>query len=688
MQSARFEITAIKMYAAKLATMRKHECPISLTTLKDPVYHVVDGVKQVFSKESIKGWLLKRKTCPLTNTPLNFSDLLIYHDLDVLTKDMAPFYHNDGSFMSDEKLEENIQYVNHFLATRFFTDVANCDVETVRSIYGEHMREFVNTLMSERSPIDRVLNTRNDYADKMLDFLIQSGADVNLPTGNNDLPIHIAIRRNNINQVKALLLAGAKITLRSFIYAARINGCDDIFNLLQQQNHGLDLTKCYDREENLLHIFSAKFNSHEIIIQLIKLGINVNEVDHQGRTPLHNAVQVKNGKMNILTLLAFGADASLTDNEDNQPVTANIKCSYYREQFDNELRLLRLAGRDSSTMPVVVIPMILALQLDQYGLLESMPQNIFLVIELTSGYKISFKKDDQYNEKYIDASAPLAFKIKQCMNISPAELKYVMTENSVNPEQRTIENPQFLAACQNVRNAILEFSITHDRKLEDTVVVSAVVPKTESTASSSNKPVEYLNQDISGSHFTLQGLLALHSLVGVTSDKQTLGTNGFDADTIKTLKIKIVSDYILAIRQCDNFNDLLSIMSFLKSDDRHVLRLNRKGIFDYGDTDSYLNVMVVGQCKLIELANCANYSLITRQVGDIKLVFAKNYVGDKSYREKYLGRTTLNEFENDPFKLLYRDQPLLRNNIFAVASVANNNAVNVEPGLQNAKQPK
>ncbi len=213
----------------------------------------------------------------------------------------------------------------------------------------------------------------------VIEYLVAKGADVN--TGSNDRwssPVARAMDRNHPEIVKALVAAGAEMTVRLAAYVGDVaalerflinpaqddpsreslatllngaaeqgqkeavqyliahgadpNGQDrwgytplhcaargdqaDIVALLLA--HGVDVDAQGEYSSTPLHL-AAQSDSREALKQLIEAGGNINVKNMWGQTPLHNAVG--GGYLETAEiLLAYGAEMNAADKEENTPL--------------------------------------------------------------------------------------------------------------------------------------------------------------------------------------------------------------------------------------------------------------------------------------------------------------------------------------------------------------------------------
>lgn len=122
---------------------------------------------------------------------------------------------------------------------------------------------------------------------------------------------------------------------------------NDLFQLIRlKENQNLrvlfssiDINILNENSQNLLHEAIA-FSNDEILEDLIKYGIQLNQQDYNGQTPLHYAAAHSN-LVAVKMLLSNGSDTNICDNYGNTPLwTATFNA---RGKYDI-VRLIRAAG--------------------------------------------------------------------------------------------------------------------------------------------------------------------------------------------------------------------------------------------------------------------------------------------------------------------------------------------------------
>ncbi|TVY45537.1 Ankyrin [Lachnellula subtilissima] len=147
------------------------------------------------------------------------------------------------------------------------------------------------------------LNLASWYGDfKVVEKLIELGADITSTDGEGDTPLHQAAYNGYLEIAKLLLDKGAKVESmnyykRSPLHYAALNGCEDVVKLLLERvgGHGTVIKLLYERGAQLesedsdrrTPLSLATDNGDEAAVkQLIHLGASVESKDNKGRSPL------------------------------------------------------------------------------------------------------------------------------------------------------------------------------------------------------------------------------------------------------------------------------------------------------------------------------------------------------------------------------------------------------------------
>lgn len=148
----------------------------------------------------------------------------------------------------DKLLQYGFKYdINYEL---FFTAIDKGYTNVVEECLKEHAKEFLNTPSNKKSPALHLACQKDQY--DIIELLVKCGANVNELDEYGKTPLFYATLQNNIKAVELLIENKASPTACS----------------------GLLINAVKSESKNLIELF-------------LKLGLNVNECDNMGRTPLH-----------------------------------------------------------------------------------------------------------------------------------------------------------------------------------------------------------------------------------------------------------------------------------------------------------------------------------------------------------------------------------------------------------------
>jgi ankyrin repeat protein len=123
-------------------------------------------------------------------------------------------------------------------------------------------------------------------------FLINAGADVNVVDFDGNAPLHYAVKNGNVEIVKALLKAGANIEVEDKDHITPLNFAIDGQNLEIVKLLISSGVHVNGQHWPALQRAASRPESIEIIRALLIAGANVNAVDEDGNTALHQVVVV------------------------------------------------------------------------------------------------------------------------------------------------------------------------------------------------------------------------------------------------------------------------------------------------------------------------------------------------------------------------------------------------------------
>jgi ankyrin repeat protein len=162
------------------------------------------------------------------------------------------------------------------------------------------------------------------YKKELFYILLSAGADVNAKNKEDDTPLHIAVKGDQVEIVKTLLNAKASTTATNKdgdkpLHIAAKNGNQKIVNLLLQKETSASVADKGYIYRTPLH-WAAIGNNQEVIKALIQKGDThlIDQQDQDGRTALHLAASKDYVKM-VDILLTNGADKNIKDKHGKRP---------------------------------------------------------------------------------------------------------------------------------------------------------------------------------------------------------------------------------------------------------------------------------------------------------------------------------------------------------------------------------
>ncbi|KAI8785863.1 ankyrin-2 [Biomphalaria glabrata] len=172
----------------------------------------------------------------------------------------------------------------------------------------------------ERTPL--MLAAETGDSSKIIEVLLEAGAQINQHSFNGDTALHRAVRCGLESNVECLLQSGADINARSANGQSALFMCDsdDLLNLLLENDADVDVE---DHKGNtaLLHYLMKWDVNEDIIESLIEADSDVNHENKAGRTPL--LLAAKMFKPHIVTaLVASGADVNYSITVGDREVSA------------------------------------------------------------------------------------------------------------------------------------------------------------------------------------------------------------------------------------------------------------------------------------------------------------------------------------------------------------------------------
>jgi len=178
--------------------------------------------------------------------------------------------------------------------------------------------KFISYLpnLSVKDPQSRIpllIACEKGYTD-VVTALINNNADPNVKDTQNRTPLLIACEKGNADMVKVLLEKNADPNTgvnksRTPLMIAFQSDNVAVYNLLIQKGAKIP---SISNNGNLLH-YSAKLKCEGIVQEILKLNLDINQVDDQKYTPLHYAAENSTPAICKL-LLDKGANSNMTNN--------------------------------------------------------------------------------------------------------------------------------------------------------------------------------------------------------------------------------------------------------------------------------------------------------------------------------------------------------------------------------------
>jgi len=173
-----------------------------------------------------------------------------------------------------------------------------------------------------QSPLTNCMNSK---APLTAQYLLEMGADPNIPNNNNQTPLYLAIDKSLGNDfIKVLLGAGANANIGSPYYTPlemAIRKRDlDLAQLLMDNGANIRYT---DEDGNTLFHTSASINSNKNVDFLLLKGLDINARNNNGETPLHIAAE-KGYDSVVEQMINNGADLFAVDNNNYMPMHIHV----------------------------------------------------------------------------------------------------------------------------------------------------------------------------------------------------------------------------------------------------------------------------------------------------------------------------------------------------------------------------
>jgi ankyrin repeat protein/acetyl esterase/lipase len=239
---------------------------------------------------------------------------------------------------SDYSLKDKWDYTELHHAAR------TGDVESVRKLIEGGAEVDANDRW-DRTPISYAIEMQEDQ--KLVQALIDSGADLNSEDKNGDTLLHHAARNGNKNMIDLFISKGLDVNAKNKygltpLYYATTDRSVPAIDLLVKKRADVN-AKAQDGITPL-H-YAAWGGNPDAIDALISAGADVNAKNDSGFAPLHSAAE--GGKTDVIeALITHGADVNVKNNNGYTPLYFAIWGGH-----EEVVRLLADKGADVNVLP-------------------------------------------------------------------------------------------------------------------------------------------------------------------------------------------------------------------------------------------------------------------------------------------------------------------------------------------------
>lgn len=299
-------------------------CPITGQIFCKPV---VAADTFTYEREAIECWIAKNSTSPLTNKSMS-SNLVENRTLENIIINIMDRY--------PEKKKEQYKYlyefdhherdVKKFIRKNEYEELLNyINFDCTKLKLNAHIKKIFDNCQDNEILIHFIDNTSSGEKELLQSILLSSASneiihhalkcidDLDIVLKHGQRPIHYAIKKGEIN----------------------------LFNYIVSKN--IDIDKCDDNGNNLLHYLAMNFNK-SIADKLMDKRININGLNKKNQTPLLTAINYKN-KDSIMYLLANGADINIPDIDGKLPIhysiiyLDNVMCPDFMPYFSKQYNI-------------------------------------------------------------------------------------------------------------------------------------------------------------------------------------------------------------------------------------------------------------------------------------------------------------------------------------------------------------
>ncbi|KAK5644313.1 hypothetical protein RI129_005613 [Pyrocoelia pectoralis] len=149
----------------------------------------------------------------------------------------------------------------------------------------------------------------------IVDYLLSKEVDVTIPNNRGVTCLHHAVELGDAKIVRELLAKGCDIDVVSVngdssLLLAISSTNFHIAHLLLDRNAKTDTVPLNNEQGSCLHS-ACRYGSHDIVLQILQNGFDVNQFSRSGTTPLMHSL-TNNHRRIAITLIESGADVNLT----------------------------------------------------------------------------------------------------------------------------------------------------------------------------------------------------------------------------------------------------------------------------------------------------------------------------------------------------------------------------------------
>jgi len=320
-----------------------YTCSLTSKIFNEPV---LASDNNVYEKQAILKWLSNEDTSPITG---DLMDETLVDDED-MKKNVGIYLESNpeeknNQYVLSKKFEDNIKNVNEILEKKEYLKLLNYTNYTLSKFFNL-LTDTETFMKSELALIHIINNTENLgetivnqwklihiiclYSTRLLNFVIKKGVNLNETEENGITPLHIVARKNNLQNVKLLIEAGADY----------LHICPEGWTILHYacKNCNLEMIKylveLYENKESSYlekptgdgwyPIHFAFHGSFEIIKYFVEKRFNLNVYTDSNCSPLHIVCMTS-----TMDIIKYVLDQNVdTSKKVKKIYDKDVKCSY------------------------------------------------------------------------------------------------------------------------------------------------------------------------------------------------------------------------------------------------------------------------------------------------------------------------------------------------------------------------